>query len=176
MFVAASKAPVLKLNGKLELRCYPVKKVLKKKYVEKLVVTGPCNFNIFPVMEKLKEVVVEIVPGLLPFDPQFNCSYLKSKLDDKSLHRQGLCCVNIGAVFENCLKVEKFMGVEIGSVSQDRTFAKWNAEVRKKFHKNYLDQGGSMELKDWAKARWFSRRPDLSTPRAGVPYSLGQLW
>ena len=68
------------------------------------------------------------------------------------------------------------MGVEIGSVSQDRTFAKWNAEVRKKFHKNYLDQGGSMELKDWAKARWFSRRPDLSTPRAGVPYSLGQLW
>ena len=34
-------------------------KVFNNSYVEKLIVTGPCSFNMFPVMKRLKEVVVK---------------------------------------------------------------------------------------------------------------------
>jgi len=150
--VAASKAPVLKVTVVAETRRL-VTKVFKNSYVEKLVVSGPCTFNVFPVMERLKEVVVNTDSD--------HCTYWKSKTDDRQLHRAGLCCVNVGAVFENCPNVERFMGVEVGMVSHKQTFTKWNTRMKKRFYEHYLDQGGSKELKDWAKTRWFSRRPVL---------------
>merc|ERR1712096_546621 len=87
--VAASKAPVLKVTVVAETRRL-VTKVFKNSYVEKLVVFGPCTFNVFPVMERLKEVVVNTDSD--------HCTYWKSKTDDRQLHRAGLCCVNVGAV------------------------------------------------------------------------------
>ena len=39
------------------------------------------------------------------------------------MHRIGLCCVNIGSVYENCPNVERFMGVEVGTVSHKQSFA-----------------------------------------------------
>ena len=33
-----------------------------------------------------------------------------------------------------------------------------NNRIKKRFHQLYLGQGGSMEFKPWAKARWFSKR------------------
>ena len=160
--VAASKAPVLKLTVVNETR-RQVNKVLKNSFVEKLVVTGPCTFNVYPVMENLREVEVKLDTSLLAY----NCTYWKSKADDRSMHRAGLCCVNVGVVYENCPSVETFMGVEIGCVTQDQSFLKWNSRVKKRFYQNYVSQGGSKEYKPWAKSRWFSRRPVVST-NAGI--------
>jgi len=162
--VSASKAPVLKLTVVNESR-RQVNKILKNGFIEKLIVTAPCTFNMLPVMERLKEVTVKFNTTTLMTD----CTYWKSKADDRVLHRAGLCCVNFGAVYENCPNLEKFMGVEVGSVDQKMTFKKWNTRVKKKFYEYYQNQGGSKELKPWAKTRWFSRRPvvsrDMGPPR-----------
>ena len=126
--VSASKAPVLKLTVVNESR-RQVNKILKNGFIEKLIVTAPCTFNMLPVMERLKEVTVKFNTTTLMTD----CTYWKSKADDRVLHRAGLCCVNFGAVYENCPNLEKFMGVEVGSVDQKMTFKKWNTRVKKKF-------------------------------------------
>merc|ERR1711970_966295 len=158
--VAASKAPVLKLTVLNETK-RQVLKVLKNKFVERLVVNGPCTLNLVPVMENLKELEVKLDTS------QPNCcTYWKSKTDDRSLHRAGLCAVNIGVLYENCPKIVKFMGVEVGSDSQDMIFNKWNSRIKKKFYQMYLDQGGTKELKAWSKTRWYARRP--SSSRAAV--------
>eukprot|EP00092_Neocalanus_flemingeri_P034451 GFUD01037461.1.p1 GENE.GFUD01037461.1~~GFUD01037461.1.p1 ORF type:complete len:451 (+),score=91.58 GFUD01037461.1:87-1439(+) len=154
--VAASKAPVLKVTVVAETR-RQVNKVFKNNYVKKLVLTGPCTFNVVPVMERLQEVVVNLETTLL----DNNCTYWKSKSDDRGLHRAGLCCVNFGAVYDNCPNLERFMGVEVGMVSHKQTFNKWNIRMKKRFYDDYLQQGGSKEMKAWAKTRWFSRRPVL---------------
>jgi len=154
--VAASKAPVLKLHVVNESRRQAIK-VLKNKFVERLVVKGPCTMNMVPVMENLREVEVKLDSS------QPNCcTYWKSKLDDRNLHRAGLCSVNIGALYENCPKIEKFMGVEVGSVPQNMIFNKWNGRIKKKFHQFYLSQGGTKDFKAWSKTRWYSRRPAAS--------------
>jgi len=150
--VSACKAPILKVTVVNETK-RNVMKVLKNSYVEKLTVTGPCTFNIFPVMENLKEVVVNLETTSL-----INCTYWKSKLYDRHLHRAGLCCVHVGVVYENCPKLERFKGVDVASIGHDQSFNKWNTRMKKKFYDHYLSQGGLMEMKPWAKARWFSRK------------------
>ena len=152
--VAASKAPILKVTVEAETRRQVVK-VFKNSFVEKFVVTGPCTFHVFPVMEKLKEVVVKLNTTL-------PCTYWKSKANDRELHRAGLCCVSVGAVYKNCPNLERFMGVEMGLVTQKQSFAKWNIKMKKIFYKHYLDQGGNKNKKDWEKTRWLSRQPVLS--------------
>jgi len=151
--VAASRAPVLKLclvkspSSRLGNR----KKVLKNSFIEKLVVEGPCTMNLVPVMENLKVVEVK-----LDSSPN-SCTYLRSRLDDRTLHRDGLCCVNIGTMYDKCPNMEKFMGIEVGSITKT-TFNKWSLVLKKKFYEKYLYQGGTMEFKAWASTRWFSKR------------------
>jgi len=156
--VAASKAPVLKVTVMKEMK-RQVCKVLTNKFVEKLVVTGPCTLGLVPVMENLKEI--EINPESFP---PTSCTYWRSKQDDRAQHRAGLCCVNIGTLYQTCPKVERFMGVEVGSIPQTLAFSKWNSKVKKKFHQDYLNQGGTKEFKAWAKARWYSKKPLVRPP------------
>jgi len=157
--VAASKAPVLKVTVMKEMK-RQFNKVLKNKYVEKLVVTGPCTLGLVPIMENLKEI--EINPESFP---PSSCTFWRSRQDDRALHRAGLCCVNIGALYQNCPKVERFMGVDVGSIPQTLKFIKWNSKLKKKFHQHYLGQGGTKEFKAWAKARWYSKKPLVHPPR-----------
>jgi len=157
--VAASKAPVLKVTVMKEMKL-KFNKVLKNKFVEKLLVTGPCTLGLVPVMENLKEIEI---------NPSSSCTYWKSRPDDRALHRAGLCCVNIGLLFQTCPKMERFMGVEVGSIPQTQTFSKWNSRVKKKFHQDYLKQGGTKEFKDWAKARWYSKKPEVHHPPPPLP-------
>jgi len=152
--IAASKAPVLKLTVVNETRRQAIK-VLKNKFVEKLVVKGPCTMNLVPIMENLKEVEVLLDSS----HPNANCTYWKSKFDDRNMHRAGLCCLNIGTLYQNCPKIEKYMGVDVGSVSQDLLFNKWNSRIKKKLYQLYIDEGGAKEFKVWSKTRWYSRRP-----------------
>ena len=134
-------------------------KGLKNDYVQKLVVEGPCTMNLVLDMDNLKEVVVK-----LDESPQHtSCTYWRSKHGDRDQHRVGLCCVNIGKLFKTCPNLEKFMGVEVGSVNKE-TFGKWNLKIKKKFYQQYLGQGGTMEFQPWVKTRWFSKMPDCKPP------------
>ena len=146
--VAMSKAPVLKLTMVKGSR-KKIGKVLRSTFVERLVVEGPCTMNLVPVMENLK--VVEVKLDSLPHN---SCTYWRSKQNDRNLHRNGLCCVNIGKMFQKCPKLEKFMGLEVGSVNK-ATFNVWSLELARKFHEDYLKLGGSKEFKSWRKTRWF---------------------
>jgi len=155
--VSASKAPVLKVTFVAETRKF-IPKVFKNSFIEKLVVTGPCTSMVFPVMESLKVVDVNLdssTPNI--------CNYWRSKNGDRDVHRAGLCCVNVGAVYENCPRIEKFMGVEIGSVGQNQTFNQWNNRVKKLFYNDYICKGGDLDQKTWAQSRWFSKRKELPT-------------
>ena len=158
--VAASKAPVLKLTM-LNESSRRVNKVLKNSYIEKLIVTGPCTLNIFPVMERLKEVTVKFSTA--------NCTYWKSEADDRELHRAGLCCVNMGAMYKNCPNMKKFMGTDVGMIDQKQTFNKWNMKIKKMFYEYYQNKGGSKELKAWAKTRWFSKRSVVASKDGVLP-------
>ena len=148
--VASSKAPVLKLTVVEGIRMKR-KKELKNNFVEKLVVEGPCTMNLVPVMENLK--VVEVKLDSLP---QNSCTYWTMD-GDMDLHRRGFCCVNIGTMFDKCPKLEKFMGIEVGSINKI-SFSKWSLELGRKFYQDYRNQGGSKEYKSWVKTRWFSSK------------------
>jgi len=156
--VAACKAPVLKLSMVRETR-RKVNKVLKNSHVQKLIIEGPCTMNLVLHMENLKEVLVKLDDS----SQHDNCTFWKSKQGDRDQHRVGLCCVNIGKLYETCPKLEKFMGVEVGSVTKE-SFGKWNSKIKKKFYQQYLGQGGTLEFKRWAKSRWFSKMPDSKEP------------
>ena len=147
MVVAASEAPVLKLSVVKGLTKREAK-VLKNSLVGKLVVEGPCTLNLVPVMEKLK--VVEVKLDSSPLDC---CTYWKRRQDDRNLHRNGLCCVNFGTMLEKYPNLEKFMGLEVGSIPK-ANFNKWNSAVKKKFYQNYLHQGRTREFKVWTRTRW----------------------
>ena len=141
-------------------------KVLKNNFVQKLVVEGPCTTNLVLEMDNLKEVMVK----LDEFPPYNYCTYWRSKQEDRDQHRVGLCCVNIGKLFKTCPKLEKFMGIEVGSVNRE-TFGRWNSKIKKKFHQNYLEQGGTLEIKPWVKSRWFSKMPDCKPPVVHPPWN-----
>ena len=128
-----------------------MKKVLKNRFVEKLVVEGPCRLNLVPVMENLR--VVEVKLDSLPD----SCSHWMSKQGDRNLHRNGLCCVNLGATFEKCPNLETFMGLDVGSIPKV-TFNKWSLVLKKMFYQDYINQGGNKDFKTWVKTRWFTRK------------------
>ena len=78
-------------------------------------------------------------------------------MDDRNLHRDGLCCMNIGIMFKMCPNIEKFMGLEVGSITKT-TFNKWSLALKKKFYQQYLNQGGTKEFKAWARNRWLTKK------------------
>ena len=151
--VAASKAPVLKLNILSETKKY-LRKDLTSSYVERLEVNAPCTVCIVPQMKNLREVVVK------PKSKSGSvCSFWKSKLDDRGMHRAGLCCVNIGSMFNTCPKLVRFMEVEVESVmNKNQKFTVWNAKMKKVFYEVYTKSGGSLDFKTWCKRRWFAKQ------------------
>ena len=110
------------------------------------------------------------------------CNFYKSKADDRKLHRAGLCVVNIGSVFENCPKLQKFMGIDLTSIKDKRskdelTFSKWNFRMKRLFYDHYTQQGGTKEFKQWSKSRWFNKKPIIpeKTGRARIANDLHGL-
>lgn len=99
--------------------------------------------------------------------PDYNgvcCTYQKSKSGDRKIHRLGLCIIHLGSLYGNCPRLERFGGIEIGKISQEKlSFPKWNAKVKKLFHEDYVKAGGEKELKSWSSSRWFSKRPVVPT-------------
>jgi len=155
--VAASKAPFMKIDIKYDNRNDPhhIPKVLRNKFVERLVVTGPATYYIVPVMERLKEVEVVVNEMILTGTG----TDWKSEANNRNLLKGGICCVHIGALYGYCPGVKKFMGMEIASVTPFQPCNRWNKELKLLFYKDYINQGGTMGLQEWAKIRWFSNIP-----------------
>jgi len=163
-FVSTLTTPVLKLHVLSETK-KQLPKVLVNNCIKSLQIKGPCTLNIFPIMKNLQVLDIQLSPAGASGDC---CSYFKSKPDDRKSHRPGLCGVNVGTIFENCPKLEKFMGIDLTGVidkkskkDKEITFSKWNMRVKKLFYEEYLKQGGSLDMKKWSKARWLSKRPTI---------------
>jgi len=159
--VAASKAPILKLNIRAETRSF-VRKILTSSVVEKLEIEGPCTVNIVPDMENLREVIVKPRPESSSNGLSKVCTYWNSRSDDRFIHRAGLCCVNLSTTYAMCPKLKQFMGVEVSSSNNNQTSPLLNLKLRKRFYEMYVAAGGTMEFKKWCKLRWFSKKLSFS--------------
>ena len=100
-------------------------------------------------MKKLKKVTLR-----LPVDV---CSYPRSRISDRQLHRNGLCVVHLGALHGSCPQLTVFNGLQLGSMAT--SFSQWNSKISKIFYDQYILLGGEMEFKTWAKRRWFKKKP-----------------
>ena len=91
------------------------------------------------------------------------CSFNKSKLDDRKIHRTGLCIIHMGSLYSNCPKIEIFDGINLGKNSQENlNFRQWNTKLRKLFYEDYVKKGGTKEFKGWKSSRWFSKMPTVT--------------
>ena len=174
--VAKLKVSSLKINVLSETKRV-IPKVLKNETLEKLSITGPCTFNANLVMKNLQELELKM-PAAVIADGDC-CSYYKSKVDDRKMHRTGLCVVHIGSVFDNCPKLQKFMGIDLDSIKgkkakEEMTFNKWNFRMKRLFFDHYTKEGGTKEFKAWTKSRWFNKKPVIpeKTGRARIANDL----
>ena len=68
------------------------------------------------------------------------------------------------AIYDNCLKLEKFMGHDLRALSFTNkdgsrvTFSLWKSRLKKVFYEDYSRQGGSKDMKSWTKSRWSIKR------------------
>ena len=105
-------------------------------------------------MKSLKEVTLELTEG-----GEMSCTYPRSKMEDRKIHRAGRCIVDLASVHGNCPNLVNFNGIRIGHISQALEFGKWSSRVKAIFHKDYLKKGGKKEMKKWASTRWFKKKP-----------------
>ena len=155
--------PVLRIEVSSEPKTKRVPKVLHNMngFVEKLIITAPCTFNANLKMENLKELEVYMRPREASGDC---CSYFRVKPDDRQLHRPGLCVVNLGAIYDHCPKLEKFLGHDLTALpltnknGSKLTFSAWKSRLKKVFFEEYTRNGGTKDVNSWAKSRWCFKR------------------
>jgi len=139
--------------------------------VKKLHIIGPCSLQFRPDMESLKEVKVTPIQGetsacTLPHVPE----------EDRMMHRQGTCCMDVRALWRKCPKVTKFNSIPLkvqgklrrmgargrrwGIVfnSLGESFPKWISASKKAFFKDYKRSGGQLDLATWGRKYWNSRK------------------
>ena len=68
------------------------------------------------------------------------------------------------AIYDNCLKLEKFMGHDLGALPLTNkdgsrvTFSLWKSRLKKGLYEDYTRQGGTKDMKTWTKSRWSIKR------------------
>ena len=77
-------------------------------HVKRLHIIGPCSLQFRPEMESLTEVRVSPIEGesstcTLPHVPEAN----------RATHRQGICCMDVRALWRKCPLVTKFNGISL---------------------------------------------------------------
>ena len=165
--VSSIRCPILRIDVASEpKKC--VVKVLQNSHVEKLVIAGPCTFNAHLKMENLKELEVHMRPPEASGDC---CSYFRVKPDDRQLHRPGLCVVNLGAIYDHCPKLEKFLGHDLTALpltnknGSKLTFSAWKSRLKKVFFEEYTRNGGTKDVNSWAKSRWCFKRMEAEVEK-----------
>jgi len=139
--------------------------------VERLHIIGPCSLQFKPVMESLKEVKVSPIQGNTA-----NCTLPKIPEEDRVMHRPGICCMDVRALWRKCSMVTSFFDISLkahGHWCRDRgdpqsgrravlydeqSYPQWMATCKKTFFKDYMRRGGLEDLKSWSKTHWNSRK------------------
>jgi len=171
--VSSVKAPILEVSIK-HSESYPpnialkVPPVFKNGWIERLMIHGDCKQNIQLVMENLKELSIDPIErtSTSSNSSAVLCGHKKTKQkagrEDRESHRPGLCVVSVASVYQNCPNLERFAGVDIGSVDHGLTFKKWNSQVKRLFFSQYRMEGGDQNFRVWSASRWGdSKQPAL---------------
>ena len=125
------------------------------------------NFPIIRYLrENLKELSIDPIEHTASISSAVLCGHKKTKQkagrEDRQSHRPGLCVVCVASVYQNCPNLERFAGVDIGSVDHGLTFKKWNSQVKRLFFSQYRMEGGDKNFRAWSASRWgASRQPVL---------------
>ena len=139
--------------------------------VKKLHIIGPCSLQFRPDMESLKEVKVTPIDG-----ETSTCTLLHLPEEDRVVHKQGICCLDVRALWRKCPKVTKFNNIPLkvqgklrrvgargrrwGIVfnSLGESFPTWISACKKAFFKDYKRNGGQLEFKAWGRKYWKNRK------------------
>ena len=136
--------------------------------VERLHIIGPCSLQFRPVMEGLKEVKVSPIQGNTAA-----CTLPNIPEKERVKHRPGVCCIDVRALWCKCPMVTSFYDISLkphgnwcGDESQSRpavsfdeqSFPQWMSTCKKAFFKDYVNRGGQLDLKSWAKTHWNARK------------------
>ena len=76
--------------------------------VKKLHIIGPCSLQFRPDMESLKEVKVTPIDG-----ETSTCTLLHLPEEDQVVHKQGMCCLDVRALWRKCPNVTKFNNIPL---------------------------------------------------------------
>ena len=77
--------------------------------VKMLHIIGPCSLQFRPEMESLKEVRVSPIQAL----ESSTCTLPRVPEADRAMHRQGICCMDVRALWRKCPMVAKFNGISL---------------------------------------------------------------
>ena len=139
--------------------------------VERLHIIGPCSLQFRPVMESLKEVKVSPIQGNTA-----TCTLPKIPEEDRAMHRPGICCMDVRALWRQCPMVTSFFDISLKAhgnwrrvrddpqsgrravLFYEQSYPQWMATCKKTFFKDYVRRGGQLELKSWAKTHWNGRK------------------
>jgi len=150
-------------------------KVLYSDNIRQLHVSAPCTFSLVLAMKNLTDITMEMAGSEAEGSKKDCCSYQGSKMDDRRIHRAGLCIINLGTLFARCPRLQNFNGVYIGDFPMFPTprrkktkeakeinhFSNWNAKMKPLFYEEYLCSGGWLDKKTWCSKRWFCRQPSI---------------
>ena len=104
----------------LTITVLPVVKFTKKKsvvvdlnseyisLVRRLHIIGPCSLQFRPEMENLKEVRVSPIQR-----ESSTCTLPRIPEANRATHRQGVCCMDVRALWRKCPLVTKFNGISL---------------------------------------------------------------
>ena len=99
-------------------------------------------------MKNLTDITMEMAGSEAEGSKKDCCSYQGSKMDDRRIHRAGLCIINLGTLFARCPRLQNFNGVDIGKFPMFPTprrkktketreinhFSNWNAKMKPLFY------------------------------------------
>ena len=84
----------------------------------------------------------------------------------RAKHGVGQCCVDIRAILQgHCPNIKTFSGLALRE-SSGRIKSK--QQVRRLLHKDYLANGGALDLGQWSRGYWRGR--NLTMAHHGFPY------
>ena len=137
--------------------------------VERLHIIGPCSLQFRPVMKNLKEVKVSPIQGNTSA-----CTLSKIREENRLMHTPGMCCMDVRALWHRCPMVTSFFDISLKAhgkwhrddpqsrrrevLFEKQSYPQWMATCRKTFFKDYVNRGGHLNLKSWAKSHWNGRK------------------
>jgi len=132
------------------------KRLLFNAHVKRLHVRGPCDLQFHVQMLNLEHITVRPLDQGTEYghihDGDLPCRFSGPP---RSMHGVGQCCVDIRAILQGyCPNIKTFCGINLrGSAGKIKS----KQEVRRLLHRDFIANGGALELKQWSKGRWRGR-------------------